>query len=79
MPRNRRPCSSAGVIDDRPGASPVATAITRLPAANSASSIVRAAAGMPVHRSSSPSGAPSVMIMRVPWSSSVRTETARRL
>ena len=63
-PRKARPCSSAGDSADWPGASRVATAITRLPAANSASSAARAAAGISVHRSSSPSGAPLVMTIR---------------
>ena len=78
MPRKARSCSSAVLIEDAPGIWRVATAITRLPAANSASSAVRAAAGMAVHRLSSPSGAPLVMIIRLPWSSSARTETRRR-
>ena len=78
MPRKVRSFSSAVVIEDRPGIWRVATAITRLPAANSASRAVRAAAGMAVHRLSSPSGAPLVMIIRRPWSSSARIETRRR-
>ena len=48
------------------------------PAANSASSAARAAAGTSAHRSKIASGAPLVMIMRLPGSSSTRTETARR-
>ena len=60
-PSNVRPCSSSAVSASTPSAGRVATATTRAPSENSASSAGRAPSGTFTHRSSTTSGAPLVI------------------
>ena len=77
-PTSDSPCSSAVVTVLASGAGRVASATTRLPAANSASSAARASAGTSAQRSRTDSGAPLVTSVRTPRPSRTREVVMRR-
>ena len=77
-PASVRPRSSSCVTAPASGSARVATATTRLPAANSASRIPWAASGTPTDTASTDSGAPFVTRMRPADGSSTNAEPIRR-
>lgn len=77
-PTSCRSCSSAGSGARDQATGRVATATTRLPAANSASRAARVAGATSGHRASTVSGAPFVTRWTAPASSRRATESIRR-
>ena len=77
-PSNVSPCSSSAVSASMPSAERVATATTRAPSENSASSADRAPSGTFTHRSSTTSGAPLVITSGWPSGSFTSTEASCR-
>ena len=77
-PSSVSPDSSSAVMADRPGAGLLATATTRLPSANSASSVCLLPSGRSVQLASTCSGAP-LTTSRRPAASSNSADVARRV